>query len=129
MRPLGYQNIKMLILIVDSSILIIERLKELISEADCIKAIHRAVSYEEAKRLYKENKYNAVLLDINLPGNESLKLLREIKKTDGKTCVIVMFAYIDNYIKEQCNSFGADFFFDKYYDFEKVYELLTACHL
>jgi DNA-binding NarL/FixJ family response regulator len=95
-------------------------MEEIISEAENITAIHRAVSYEEAKNPFKKNKYAAVLLDINLPGNESLKLVKEIKDTGGKTCVIIMFTHMDNYILEQCKSLGADFFFDKYYDFEKI---------
>ncbi len=119
----------MQVLIVDSSIQIIERLEEIISEAENIIAVHGAVSYEEAKKLFKENKHDVVLLDINLRGNESLKLLREIKKTHGETCVIILFTHIDNYIQEQFKSLGADFFFDKYYDFEKISELLAVHHL
>ena len=119
----------MLILIIDSSIQIVERLEEIISEAGNITAIHRAVSYEEAKRLFKENNYTAVLLDIDLPGNESLKLLREIKKNRKETCVIILFTHIDNYIQEQCKFMGADFFFDKYYDFGKISGLLAVHHL
>ncbi|MCW3106104.1 MAG: response regulator transcription factor [Segetibacter sp.] len=119
-----WSKLRMLILIVDSSILIIERLEEIISEAENITAIHKAVSSEEAKKLLKENKYDTVILDIDLPGNEALKLLKEIKKTSRKTCVIILFTQIDNYIQEQCKSLGADFFFDKYYEFEKIYGLL-----
>ena len=126
---LSYQTIKMLILIVDSSIQIIERLEELISEAGNITIIHRAVSSEEAKKLFEKNKYDLVLLDIDLPGNESLKILKEMKKIREKTCIIILFTHIDKYIQEQCKYLGADFFFDKYYDFEKVYELLMAYHV
>ena len=116
----------MLILIVDSSILIIERLEEIISEAGNITAIHKAVSSEEAKKLLKENKYDTVILDIDLPGNESLKLLKEIKKPGDGTWVIILFTQIDNYIQKQCKSVGADFFFDKYYEFEKIYGLFCS---
>src|SRR5205085_1630879 len=111
----------MLILIVDSSMQIIERLEEIISEAKNITGIHRAVSSEEAKRLFKENRYDTVILDIDLPGNESLKLLKEIKTRDRKTTAIILFTHMDNYIREQCKYLGTDFFFDKYYDFEKIY--------
>ncbi|MCW3119384.1 MAG: response regulator transcription factor [Chitinophagaceae bacterium] len=110
----------MLILIVDNSLQIIERLEEIILEAQNITAIHSAVSYEEAKKLYKENKHDMVLLDIGLPGNESLKLLKEIKKAEGETCIIILFNHIDNRIEEEYKSLGVDFFFDKYYDFEKI---------
>lgn len=120
MGPLQYQTAKMLILIVDSSIQIIERLEEIISETENSTAIHKAISYQEAKKLLKENKYDVVVLDIDLPANESLKLLKEIKKNTLKTCVIVLSIHMDNYIQKQCKSLGVDFFFDKYYDFEKI---------
>ncbi len=126
---LSNQNIRMLILIVDSSIQVIERLVELLSETENITVIHRAVSCEEAEKLLKMNTYDVVLLDIDLIIQGSLKLLKEIKKQNGKSCVIVLFTQIGNYIQEQCKSLGVDFFFDKYYEFEKVYELLTAYHL
>src|ERR1700752_2857730 len=126
--PLYYQYIKMLVLIIDSSAGIIERLEEIISEAKKITSIHRAVSYEDAKILYKKNKYDVVLLDINLPRNKSLKLLKEIKKTGGKTFAIIMFTHMDNYILEQYKSLGADFFFDKYYDFENIGGLLETLY-
>ena len=119
----------MQILIVDRSIRVIDRLEEIVSEAENITAIHRAVCYEEAKKLFIENKHDAVLLDIDLPGNESLKLLKEIKKTGGETCVIILSIHMDNYTQEKYKSLGADFFFDKYYDFEKICGLLEAHYL
>lgn len=123
---LWYQTTRMLILIIDSSIQIIERLEEIISEDENGTTIHRAVSAKEVKKLFGKNMYDLVLLDMDLPGNESLKLLKEIKKTDGKICVIILFAHIDNYIQEQCKSLGVDFFFDKYYDFDKITGLLRS---
>ncbi len=116
----------MLVLIVDSSTQIIDRLEDLLSDAENITHIHRAVSYKEAKKLFKENKHDAVMLDIDLPENKSFKLLREIKKTAKKTCVIILSTCIDNYLQEHCKSLEADFFFDKYYDFDKVCGVINA---
>ncbi len=113
-------------LIVDSSIQIIERLEEIISEEENIIVIHKAVSYEEAKNLFEENKYDVVLLDIDLLGNESLKLLKEIKKNNEEACVIILFTYVDNYIMEQSKALGVNFFVDKYYDFEKISETIDS---
>ena len=87
-------------------------------------AIHSAVVYEEAKKLCKQNRYDAVLLDIDLPGNESFKLVKEIRKTGKQSYIIILFTHMDNYVREQCQLLGADYFFDKYYDFEKIGELL-----
>ena len=108
------------ILIVDSSIQIIERLEEILSESDNINAIHKAVCYEEASKLFKENEPDFVLLDVSLPGKESFKILKEIKEISRKTFVIILSSDLDKYIKEECTSLGSDFFFDKYYDFEKI---------
>ncbi|MEP6846681.1 MAG: hypothetical protein ABI861_11780, partial [Panacibacter sp.] len=46
--------------------------------------------------------------------------LKEIKETGIKTSVIVLSIHIDGAIQEQCKALGADYFFDKYYDFEKI---------
>jgi CheY-like chemotaxis protein len=116
----------MQILIVDSSIRIIERIAEIILAAENDAAIHKAVSYEETIQLLKENKYDTALLDIDLPGDDSFKLLKEIKKTNKKTFVIVLSTPIDNYLEEECKSLGADFFFDKYNDFEKIREVINS---
>ena len=89
--------------------------------------IHKAISYEEAKQLFKENKYDVVLLDIDLPGDGSIELLKNIRRTGRNTFVILMFSYVDKYLMKQCKTIGVDFVFDKYYDFEKIRDLLKAC--
>ena len=80
----------------------------------------RASSYEEAKLLFKQNEPEVVVLDINFPGNKSYQLLKEIKETSPQTVVIVLSFRLDEHILQQCSSLGADFFFDKYYEFENV---------
>jgi len=110
----------MRVLIVDSSIQIIDRLVDILSDAGNITEIHRALSCEEARRLLKENKHEAVLLDIDMPDNESFRLLKEIKKNGREICVVILSSRIDKYVQEECKSLGADFLFDKFYDFEKI---------
>ena len=110
----------MVILIVDSSAQIIERLAEIISESKNIKTIHRAVSYAQASALFNTCKPDVVLLDAGLPGNRSVDLLKEIKATNAKTVVIVLSIHIDVLTKQKFTSAGADFFFDKYHEFEQI---------
>jgi len=116
----------MLVLIVDSYSPITERLEEIISESGNITAIHKAVSYDQAKYLFIEYRHNAVLLDIDLPGNGSIELLRGIKKIADKTCVIILYSHIDKYMQEQCRFLGAKFFFDKYYQFENIPKIINS---
>jgi DNA-binding NarL/FixJ family response regulator len=110
----------MRVLIADNSELIIQRLEELLSESTFILMIDRAFSYEEAQQLFNQNKPDVVVLDINFPGNTSYELLKEIKEEAPQTIVIVMSIRLDEYILQQCKNFGADFFFDKYNEFERV---------
>ncbi len=108
------------ILIVDSSAQIIERLAELLSEVKIIKTIHRAVSYTQASALFNKIKPAVVLLDADLPANKSVDLLKEIKAANTETAVIVLSIHIDVLTKQKFTSAAADFFFDKYHEFEII---------
>lgn len=108
------------ILIVDSSAQIIERLAEILSEVKNIKTIHRAVSYAQASAFFSAGMPDVVLLDIGLPDNKSVDLIKEIKAANAKTGVIVLSIHIDTLTKEKYTSAGADFFYDKYHEFEKI---------
>ncbi len=120
------QNSKMLVLIVDSYPPIIERLADIVSESENITAIYKAASYEQARTLFTEYTHHTLLLDIDLPGNGSIKLLQEIKKITDKTLVIILYTHIDKYIQEQCRLLGVEFFFDKYYQFENIPKVIDS---
>jgi DNA-binding response OmpR family regulator len=110
----------MIVLVVDSSVHIIERLQQILSETDNIKAAYGAVSYKDATRFFKANKIDVVLLDGGLPGSMSVDLLNEIKKFDEQITVIVLANSTDSYIKVKYKLHGADYFFDKYHEFEHI---------
>ncbi|MEO8765168.1 MAG: response regulator [Ginsengibacter sp.] len=116
----------MKVLIIDYSIGIVERLGEMLSEIENITSIHKAVSYDEAIKLYQATRPDIVLLDICLPANNSFKILKEIKSPGSKTRVIILAVEKDNYINELCDLLGADFFFDKYSEFEKIPAAIDA---
>ena len=81
----------MQVLIVDSSSHIILRLEEMLADTPVVTVVHTSVSYENAIRLFIENKPDVVLLCAGLPDNKSLKLLSEIKAGFSKTNVVVLF--------------------------------------
>lgn len=110
----------MIVLVVDSSVIIIERWQNILSETENVKTVYGAVAYNDALTLFNQIKPNVVLLDGDLPGNTSMDLLKMFKATDEKATVIVVANNADNYVEEKCKLFGADFFFDKYNDFEKI---------
>jgi len=116
----------MKVLIVDSSIQIVERLKEMVSEAERLVAIHKAVSYKEATDVFLETKPDVVVLDLGLPANRSFDLIWEMKNASPAATIIILSIHTDIPTQEQCHSLGADFFFDKYNDFEKITGLINT---
>ena len=115
-----YFEIQMKILIIDNSVEMIERLEEIISEAPVSAIIYGALSYEAALKSFKENMPEVVLLDISLSGNRAITILKEIKEIEPATTIIVLSINTDDKLKEQCRILSADFFLDKYYEFEKI---------
>ncbi len=116
----------MQILIVDSSVQVIDRLEEILSEAESVCAIHRAVSYNEAAVFFKEDMPDVVLLDSGLRGNGTINLLKKIKETGSKALVIILSTRYDDFLIKECKLNGADFFFDKYYEFEKIPAIIDS---
>ena len=108
------------ILIVDTSIVMIQRLRELVSESPGIETIDTCLSYSEASKKIKRNSPDIVLLDLDLPANDSIELLQEIKNENPERFVIVISGTSDERVKVKCEKVGADYFFDKYNEFEKI---------
>ncbi|MBL7703897.1 MAG: response regulator [Ferruginibacter sp.] len=110
----------MRVLLTDKSTLITQRLEELLSEIIFILGTDKASSYDEALALFKQYRQDVVVADMNLADNTSCRLVKEIKELAPHTTIIMMFIDADEYIMEQCKKMGADFFFDKYHEFEKI---------
>lgn len=121
MGSLQYQNpYCMVILIVDSSGLITERIANLLSESGNPNDVYRAVSYEEADKLLEVVKADIILLDIFLPENRSLDLLKKAKEIDAETQIIMLTSEAEIYNKARYQYIGAALFLDKYHEFEKI---------
>jgi DNA-binding NarL/FixJ family response regulator len=116
----------MRVLIADTSELIIQRLEELLSEIIYILGADKATSYEAASQSFIQNEPDVVVMDMNLPDNTSYLLLKEIKERYPGTVVIIMFIDRDEYIMQQFKKLGANFFFDKYHEFENIPEVINA---
>jgi DNA-binding NtrC family response regulator len=69
--------------------------------------VYLANSGEAALDLLKNNSFNLVITDMNMPTMDGLQLLEEIRKTGSRTDVIMVTAYgkVENYLKAR--SLGA----------------------
>ena len=79
------------ILIVDDHLIVREGIKRIINDTPDLKTVAEASSGTEAMDLIWKNKYDMILLDISMPGQNGLQTLKLIKKHD-KTIPVLMLS-------------------------------------
>jgi DNA-binding NarL/FixJ family response regulator len=113
------------LLIVDDSLLIIERLIDSLKDHKTVKNIFTAFNYSEAVKMLGEIKTDIVLLDIQLSGKNGIDLLKFIGKEYPDIKVIMCSNLTSDYYVKLCKKLGAKQFIDKSKDFELIPEILV----
>lgn len=108
------------VLIVDDSSVIRQSLKKLLQIIEGVSVIDEAKDIPEVKEILNKNSYDAVVLDINLPSGPGINLIHEIKERMPKAIVMMLTNYTAAQYVEKCKIEGADFFFDKTTEFDRV---------
>ncbi len=114
----------MKVLIVDDSALVRERLKDMLSETAEVESIAQAKDLLEAIVSFHELNPEVVILDIRMPGGSGIDMLQRLKKVSNPPVVIIFTNYPYPQYRRKCIDVGADFFFDKSSEFEKIPQVL-----
>jgi CheY-like chemotaxis protein len=109
--------------IVDDSEVVIERLKTMLSELKEIEVIGQANNPFDAINGIRTLHPDAVILDLQMPGGSGIGILLSIKRDHPVPIVLVLTNYPYPQYREKCMDAGADFFFDKSSEFEKIPEV------
>jgi DNA-binding NarL/FixJ family response regulator len=112
------------VLIVDDSALIRERLKTMLSEIAGVEIVGESEDKMEAIASNERLHPDVVILDIRLPTGDGIEVLQHIKRDTPSVIVIMLTNYPYPQYRQKCLKAGADFFFDKSTEFEKVPEVL-----
>lgn len=110
----------MQLIIVDSSLAIIKRLKELLSEEKYIKAVYEAITFEEAKAQIKEKNPDIIIIDTNVFDNKSIDLAKEISFSLNRPEIIALTNRNDHLTYELLKSQGVEYIYDKYHEYQKI---------
>jgi DNA-binding NarL/FixJ family response regulator len=110
--------------IVDDSAVIKERLMQRLSQLDGIQLAWQAQNAAEAIAAFRQLKPEVAILDIQMPDRSGIEVLVHIKKESPWTTVIMLTNYPLPPFRKYCLEAGADYFFDKSTEFEKVIEVL-----
>lgn len=115
-----------LLLIVDNSLFIIERLLIILKEAKVVEKIVTAPNFEKAVNILEEMKTDIVLLDIQLPGKNGIELLKYIVKNFPAVNIIILSNLVSEYYQKLCLDLGANCFIDKSKDFDTIPDVIFS---
>jgi DNA-binding NarL/FixJ family response regulator len=110
----------MRVFIADDSEILRVRLIDMLSEIEGIEIVGQAQESLDAIRRIEELNPHIVILDIRMPRTNGIEVLEAIKKDDESPKVIIFTNYPYPQYREKCMNLGADYFFDKSAEFEKL---------
>lgn len=87
-----------------------------------------ATSGEEAVEFSKESPFDVVITDIRMRGMSGIDVLREVKKIDVHTEVIVLTAYETLDTARQAISLGASEYLKKPFDLDHIQNVVDRCY-
>jgi len=115
---------KLKVFIADDSAFIRERLPDMLSGLSAVEVIGQAEDGIEAVNSVRALNPDVVILDIRMPGKSGIEVLKELKQDKPNLIVIMLTNYPYPQYKKKCLGLGADFFFDKSTDFDKLFDVL-----
>jgi len=110
--------------IADDSKAILESLTDLLVEIKGMEIVGYAHDAIEAIKVIKHSKPDVVILDIRMPGGSGIKVLETIKAYNKNILFIMLTAYPYPQYRRKCEDIGAEYFFDKTTEFDRVQEVL-----
>jgi len=113
------------IVIADDSAMIRELLQHTLTQVGGIAVVGEAENGAEAIRLVRELKPDLMVLDISMPRMSGIEVIKEIRKDDQSTVIVILTADVSPFIQEVCLKGGANFFLSK----TEIDELVEICRL
>jgi DNA-binding NarL/FixJ family response regulator len=112
------------VLVVDDAPMLQERLCCLIGRVAGVEMVGVAGDVPQALLAFERLRPDVVVLDLQMPGGTGIDVLEKIKKDRPGTVVIILTNCPLPQLKKKSTEAGADFFFDKTGEFERVAEVL-----
>ncbi len=108
------------VLIIDDSAQIRKRIASLLRESPQIRIAGEAGSGRQALEAVAQARPDTVILDIRLPDQSGISLLKTFKARYPDMRIIMLTNLDDDRYRQQCRRLGADHFLSKAMEFEKI---------
>lgn len=112
--------------ILDDSTVVRERLVSMLSELPSVDVVAQTTLPFEAISAIRKLRPDVAILDISMPGGSGVEVLQAVKREKSAPIVIMLTNFAHDQCREQCLRLGADYFFDKSTEFDKVIAVLAA---
>lgn len=123
------------VLIADDSALLRERLARTLANVPGVELVGQMTNGRETLDAVQQLKPDVVILDIRMPKGNGLQVLKAIKvdndapmdgaPIDGAPVVIILTAYPHPQYQRICREAGAEFFFEKLSEFDRVPQVIA----
>jgi DNA-binding NarL/FixJ family response regulator len=115
---------KLKVFISDDSATVRERLVTMALDLPEVDVVGQAEDVPGSLDAIRQTRPDVVILDIRMPGGNGIEVLREVKKMAPSPQVIMLTNFAYAQYRQKCEEAGADFFFDKSTEFEKLPQAL-----
>jgi DNA-binding NarL/FixJ family response regulator len=117
---------RLVILIVDDSALIIEKMIRMLQDLDNIRIVFQASNYAEAITIIRETEPDIVIMDIFLQDHIGIDLLKFVQGKYGDIEIVVLTNHVGEHYRDICKKMGAHHFLDKSSDFDLIPKMIHA---
>ncbi len=114
------------VFLAEDSLPVRERIRGLIEESGTVRIVGEAGSIAASNLYLHSCPVDAVVLDLHLWDGDGCAVLTEVKRTHPDCVVIVLTSFSEAVDRIRCLQLGADYFFDKAREFERVPEVLAG---
>lgn len=108
----------------DDSDFVRQRLKERLLEIEGIQIVGEAANVVDASRIINAQKPDVLILDLRMPGGNTLALLKSLQTQPHVPVTIIYTSFSYPQYRDAYLSAGADHFFDKTKDTDQLIELI-----
>ncbi|NMG31612.1 response regulator [Aromatoleum evansii] len=112
--------------VVEDSPVVQERLVAMLRDIPGVVVVGVADNPPEALTAIRRLRPDVAVLDIRLRGGNGIDLLKGIRSDAPDTTTIILTSYAHPALRERCRSAGADHFFDKSSEFDRIRFVLEA---
>lgn len=107
------------VLLIEDSVVLAERLVELLCEPGRLSIAARAATQADAMLRLRESPYDVLVVDIELAEGNGVAVIRQARQLyppEEQPLIVVLTNYASDFVRDHCFAAGADYFLDKMRD-------------